>query len=314
MLKKIYLIYFIIFISLDNIYSNDFFSFMPYLKYSNGIHGEHLYYSVSEKECSYLEWEEKNSFLLGIEGIFKIKNFNISLNSEFGIPKVAGKMYDSDWIYTSEFPDGLKTTYSISENHLKSKFNTEILLNYDFNINKIVTISPGICFQYSYLNFNAKNGYGWYGSSNYSTTKENVSWDSEYAKYYKIYGIDLKRHNLYTWIDLELKFNFIKDFIFGANFNISPYTYSFTEDFHHKKFTTHQIMHTNFTRLKSEIFGIYSFNKKFLLRIGFEYLYGSTQKGKTYTDNYSEDFRLTNQKSANDIKEFSVLVGFQIKM
>lgn len=300
------------------IYADVKFQLEPYFAWSNGIHGEHLFYTTG-KRCSYLRWEESSIITLGLEANTKINKFGILLNAEFGIPAKNGTMEDSDWIYTSEYPDGLKTTYSESEITCTKKINTEISFSYDFDIKNRFTISPIIQAQYSYIFFEAKNGYGWYGSYKYSYTGTNVAWDSGYARFFsKLYGIDLLRHTFYSWTGLKMLFKISDRFDIDFSLYLSPFTYTFTEDYHHGSdggSKMQEPLYSNFNRFKTDINVLYKINNFLTIRTGFYFLYGKTDKGETFTDYYTNSFAKSSQESAADIINFRIKAGciFYIK-
>ena len=77
----------------------------------------------------------------------------------------------------------MKFNYSINENYLDKGFSVKTGFAYSFDFS-VFSFKPLIQFSYSFISFNAKNGYGWYGGSAHSSDGNVHSWDSPYAHYY----------------------------------------------------------------------------------------------------------------------------------
>lgn len=296
--------------------SNFNLTIKPFLAYGYGWQGETLYYSSGYK-CSYLEWEEKNVISAGatIQGM--IYNVGFSLGGEAGIPMRCGKMYDSDWIYTSAYPDGLKTTYSISENSLKAKYAAHVGIFYQFDIKNIISISPAMQADYTYTSFEARNGYGWYGKAEHSQNKENVSYDSEYAAFYpKLYGIDLKRHTVNFWTGISLAASFKQKVTIGTDFFIAPVSYCATLDHHLGKdggYNTQTFIYSNFKTFKGTVYFLYKIHKLCTLKTDIAVRYGTTARGTAYSDYYGSMAETRQQGSAHFFLA-SVRIGCKFKI
>ena len=152
------------------------FNLIPYFAIETSVIEEAYYYEdyskYADEMCSLLEWEQKPSYIFGVEGIFNLNKFVFSLDFSAKLPVRSGSMMDSDY-----WTDGMKFNYSINENYLDKGFaaKTGFAYNFDFSV---FSFKPLIQFSYSFISFNAKNGYGWYGGSAHSSDGNVHSWDS----------------------------------------------------------------------------------------------------------------------------------------
>ena len=146
--------------------------------------------------------------------------------------------------------------YSISENYLWRSVFAGVNLKYDFDILNWLSISPAFMFDYNYTYFNAKNGYGWYATSNYTETGKNESWDSPYAKFFpkgKLYGITYNRMSLETWLGFSVTFLPIKQLQIELSSFINPIVYMESFDHHEKKGYYADIAYNYFESFKAKI-------------------------------------------------------------
>ncbi|MBP3561883.1 MAG: omptin family outer membrane protease [Treponema sp.] len=204
------------------------------------------------KKLSHLNWQHLNNVYLGGNVTLSFWDFNLSVSAAGFIPKRSGTMDDSDWINL----DSVKNIYSISENYLWRSAFTGVNLKYDFDILNWLSISPAFAFDYNYTYFNAKNGYGWYATSNYTGTGQNESWDSPYAKFFpkgKLYGITYNRMSLETWLGFSVAFLPIKQLQIELSAFINPVVYMESFDHHEKKGYYADIAYNYFESFKAKI-------------------------------------------------------------
>lgn len=316
-IKKFFLLFFLT--SSSCLFANNSkieFLIQPYFSIKFGSQNEDLYYSSGYK-CSNLKWEEKPITSAGINLLFSLYKFGIDCFCEFAIPSQCGKMFDSDWIYTSDYPEGLKTTYSIHENSIKSNFFTKFDFFYTFNITKSLSILPKLSFSFEHYKFEARNGYGYYGKAEHSLNHENVSFDSEFAKFYpNLYGINLERNYYILWTGVSINFD-IKKISLKSNFLISPFSYSTSKNFHYGNsngFYTNTYIKNYFTNYKINIDIIYKITKKFNIRLGTDFIYMYSKKDTIYSD-YHGIMAETNQKGCGNNTSIKINLGclFKIK-
>lgn len=290
------------------------FSLEPNTILNFSQHDEIFYSSIGkEKPVSLLEWKSKPLWSIGIDATIAIKNLSLKTGFSYAIPIRCGEMHDSDF----ETFSGMKYCYSINELYSKSNFNTLLELDYKIVLTSFFSISPIISLQYNYDNFQAKNGYGWYGME--TASHPLVEWDDSRAKYYakgKLNGVDFYRHSFFTFCGLGCDFN-ISRFIIGFDILMSPYTYFQTMDHHLSKSGGYHVLQKQSSSFTHYTLGgsiSYKINEQFSPQIEINYISGSTIKGKLYSDIYSGQMELTDQKSGANLKSLSIKAGLFIKI
>lgn len=216
------------------------FSFTQFCGFRKGVINEYVFEKNSSgdlKKLSQLEWELNPAFYMGLATDFLI-NFGKNNNHQIGIEPFfawfrssqSGKMYDSDWLEL----DDVKNIYSISENSIDTGLFTGINLFWKHSPFKLFSFLLEASFQYDYIHFEAKNGYGWYG--NMSSTGTNVSYDSPYAKFLpvgQLYGIAYKKKLTSTWFSAQVFFLPTKYTTFSLGAGITPFVYFSSIDKHY---------------------------------------------------------------------------------
>ena len=266
-MKRICFIFFLfaVFCS-ESLFSLDINLFVaPKISLHNSRSKESLYFSGnfnsdSSKKCSLLEWNRKNVVKLGIESELELKmensgTFGIIYSADFSFPRNNGKMTDSDWNSA-----GVKLNYSIFNANIVcnnfsdifKNFNTSIEFFYKKQLSYFFTIKPSVKFLYSSIFFNSENGYGWYGTSNWTTDNKEHAWNDKEAHYfpdgkYKLANIDyqVKQNGIFTGVSAIFKISRLVDVFTG--FNFSPYTFILATDRHHpNSFVTEDYIHIIF--------------------------------------------------------------------
>lgn len=290
------------------------FSLQPNTSLVFSQHDEIFYSSIGkEKPVSLLEWKSKPLWSIGIDATIAIKNLSLKTGFSYAIPIRCGEMHDSDF----ETFSGMKYCYSINELYSNLNLNFFLDLNYEINLAGFFSISPIISLQYNYDNFQAKNGYGWYGME--TASHPLVEWDDSRAKYYakgKLNGVDFYRHSFFTFCGLGCDFN-ISRFIIGFDILMSPYTYFQTMDHHLSKSGGYHVLQKQSSSFTHYTIGgsiSYKINEQFSPQIEINYISGSTIKGKLYSDIYSGQMELTDQKSGANLKSLSIKAGLFIKI
>ena len=292
----------------------DVFTFAG-LKY--GEISKSIFLNNSSTKVSRLDWEEKNIYEFGIGT--DIFFFNLLLSARFsaGLPLNCGNMYDSDWNLS-----GLKKTYTISECDLKQSFDTQIAISYLFPSVFIFKLAPEIQIQYMYQNFNAHDGYGWYGAKEYAKVPRDydVEWNSPLArKAKKIREIDYYRHTLLTFFGFEFYYMPIEKFSIRTGFFISPFAYMYSLDTHHKSSANVHycdVQFGYFSKYKTVFKVEYKIKKRLKIFSDFSIIYGPTDYGDLYADEYSDVLtKFENQPTSSSMFniDFNIGTTFSIK-
>lgn len=293
------------------------FELLPYFELSKGHLDEYIYSSSDDSiKKSKLQWYLNPLYKIGLGTKINLKNIFITTNADFAIPANCGTMCDSDW----DSLGTIKTIYSELQEKADLVFNSSVGLGYYFNFydklnRRVFYFSPLFCFDYNYFNITSNNGHGYYGSEDYSTNGQNVSWDSEYATYHKVYGIDLERvyYNFFTGI--ECNFFPTEKLSFGFNFNVSIFTKIITYDKHHFKdgwFSLNGFQQGNFEYFKISIFSNYRFSNRMSFLLALNLLNGNLIKGDFYHNYYSSKPTLSRQKSGSSTIVVGVKAGIKI--
>lgn len=193
--------------------------------------GEYLYDSSDSYICSYLEWEEKPLWFIGLDAGLEHNNFQFDVAFDYTLPLACGKMYDSDWN-----EDGIKHTYSINDNTNLLGINTALDFGYKIKLNSIFCITPIFDVNYSFYSFLANNGHGWYGGSNVTGYADDVSWDSTTppAKYYKkLSRVSYYRHTVNFYAGVKISAFFSEKNNIALGLFVNPYTYTSAYDYHY---------------------------------------------------------------------------------
>ena len=306
-MRRLYLFLVLIFIRF-NCFSE--IIIVPNIGISFGSQGEYLYPPYSEKLWSYLEWEEKPSANIGIDFLYNLKNNNFKLSFAYALPIQCGKMTDSDW---SE--SGIKYAYSVNKNKIECNLFFETAYNYEFKFNKIISISPIFNLKFCYSSYEARNGYGWYGTEKWSKNGELVPWNDENAHYfpdgkYNLAGIDLFRYTFILGIGFITNLNFNRINI-SSGLQLSPFSYIYSIDHHLGKnndFKYEEIQYPIFKYFDLNMQISYKINK--LLKLYFKYNLETClkTKGKSYKNMTSKSY----QDSGSDLKfnNFNFGIGF----
>ena len=276
------------------------------------------------KKFSQLKWELNPAFYTGIASTLSF-DFGKKNRNQIGMQPFfawfgsfpSGKMYDSDWIDLND----VKNIYSISENFIDTGLFAGLNLFWKYSPLKIFAFSIEAKFQYDYIHFEAKNGYGWYGDAEHSSTGTNVSYDSSAAKFMpsgKLFGIAYKKRLYSTWISAQAIFFPFNYATLKLGAGISPFAHFSSIDKHYNNnggnfyrdvanalfcqgsFFTSIDIHNS---LKTLIFS-FSANKSFSpMLIGLSYI-GNSSAGP---------FHLNSVKSGGDINYWDFTFSLTIK-
>lgn len=280
---------------------------IPNIGFSFSTMGEYLYSPYSTNLWSYLKWEEKPSVNFGFNSAFKFKSNSFKFNFFWSLPLKCGNMTDSDW---SE--SGINYAYSVNENSIKCSFLLETEYSRDFNLKTFLSISPVLGAKFLYSSYKARNGYGWYGSEEWSKNGELVSWKDENAHYfpdekYKLAGIDYSRCTLMLKAGLSASFKLRKTEI-TASFFCSPFTYIYAADHHLGKtndFKYEEIQYPVFKYYETTLEVSYKINRLLMAYSKAGYTFGLKSKGESYKNSSSKSY----QKSGSDYSSANLCAG-----
>lgn len=288
----------------------------PYFCFSKGRLNELIYSSSDDSIMkSKLEWNLDSLYQFGAKAKFGWKNIYMVGSADFALPVYCGTLNDSDWNASGE----IKTIYSKLEENVDLIFNSSIGLGYNFNLaskttgKKYFTFSPLFTFDYSYFKIKGDNGYGYFGTEDYSLNGKDVPWNSEYASYHKVYGIDLERvcFNFFSGFSCEIFSS--ESFSFGFNLSLSLFSYILTYDKHFSKNSWYNLNGYQkgcFDYLKFSLYSSCRFSKKITALVEIDLLNGNLLKGDFYHNYYSSTPVLSRQKSGSS----SVVYGLKIGM
>lgn len=281
----------ILFCFTEKAFAQIHFEVTPLYELKNGCLNE-LVFAIFDDDVyklSELNWNIKNiSYIGGKVGVsYKWFEFESSMMGAFS--KKSAKMYDSDWQDLPANPE-MKTTFSISEN----------TLNHNFTFDSKAIFAPditdwfktGIFLQYTLdqIQFSARNGYGWYGSSRYSQNGQYVPFDSEYAKFFatgSLQGIDYYRVTRSFNLGLLFNFTIFERLQIKLEGTVSPYTFVQSLDHHYSASSAESYYRDE---IKSH-FAFYNFGTELKFRVieniyagcGFSYYYMKERQGDTYS-------------------------------
>ncbi len=264
-----------------------------------------IYLNSKDTKISELLWEQKPAYMFGLQSKFYVEQFSIEAQFSFSLPISCGSMYDSDWNLA-----GLKKTYSIHQCEILQDFDSNLFVSYSIPIIRkfSFTIAPSVGIKYLYASLNAHDGYGWYGGAEVSKPNRNydVSWDSPLArKAKKIRDIDYYRHNLFVFVGSDFSFKPVNRLLFLAGFYFSPYAYSYSMDTHHRSGESSHyldIQHGFFSKFMTRSGVNFFITKNIAVSANFSSVFGFTDFGKLYSDEYSENLtEFTDQPSSSNI-------------
>lgn len=285
----------------------------PYTAVEYGVFQEAYYYDdfseYSDRMCSLLEWEQKPSVAFGVESTVSYKKLLFSVDFSTKLPLRCGSMMDSDYWH-----DGLKFNYSVNENYVDKAFYASTGFSYLFDF-PFFSINPSVEISYSFVSFNAKNGYGWYGGSAHSSDGNVHSWDSPYAHYYPdgkyhLAGVDYENQTVCFFAGVDLSKTFFKKWNVSLGFFIAPFTYTYVKDHHLGKssnFYSEDFIYNYWRNFKCTFKNTLAFTERFALVADFEGNVQLLTKGKNYFDGYPNS-----QKGGESYKGFKVKVGLTV--
>lgn len=294
--KKIIFIFVIIFFSFCqlNAFSKEDFSFSvePNFGFSYGKLGEYLFTSSKENRyvISSLDWNIKPVFEYGGKFELNLKNLSLNAGIKTFLPSKCGFMYDSD------YNSSVKTNFCTLENNINKGFDSFTQISYFFDFKNGFSLAPSFQVSFSYYDFSAKNGSGYFGAASITGNSQDVSYNSPNAYFAKsVSGIDYKKETFYSFIGVILKFSH-KKWNFQLGTYLSPYTYSYAIDYHkddrnisEESKVDYYLLEKTFnylSRVKEEIKIQYDFKSFFGITFNASFIYGGISQGLFATNRY----------------------------
>ena len=207
--------------------------------------------SGDDVKMSQLDWNLKNLSYLGARFSLDWKYVSLITEVSATISKDSGTMEDYDWLdFTSKTTESgdvlyyyndssLCTTKSINENYIDDSVFLDLKIRGNLNPIFDLQINPFVGLHYYYISFRACNGYGWYGSSYYSSTGKNVSYDDPAALAIEagnLFGLDYSRRAFTCYFGAAIGYKFFNRISLSFYGSLSPYSYIDSLDFHHSDF------------------------------------------------------------------------------
>ncbi len=338
-MKKIIVLGIIVFSLIASIFADTFIdsgfhiSYAPIYAFDFGEFDEIVYSKDSmhiDYKLSELNWNlRKHS--TGFSTDFGWKWVSTETKLLFAFSGDSGKMFDSDW--QDEFNHSVKTNYSISENSLIKAASFEFGLTGILPLSPeskadlfIIKLKPYVSYTYSFYDFSANNGEGWYGTRRDTGLNYTVSYDSEYAKHLEkgsLCGIDYFREHNNLFIGAGLDVNFLKKFNLFLSFDIAVYSSIKSIDTHYhtlnKSLGTKylDVMQGYFQTMRFSTSLNYNFYKDFYICVDYLYSYQPVIKGNTYIKHSlnSSLYRLLDNAysgSAGSTHRFSIYVKIKL--
>ena len=203
-----------------------------------GHQGEYVFEPLShDRLLSYLEWDEKPLFIVGLSGSAGYKNFKLEAGANVAFPTESGIVKDLDYMNVADFPScpdsiaEILTYYTESLCRTNALYSFNFQLSYTFNFNPVFSLAPflGYDFQhsdqsawgldgfyYDIDNYRESNGYyGWYYTEGHTIKKYR-------SKNVEVLSLERDYHT--SWLGLAASFNLSDKVTLTANAAISPYS------------------------------------------------------------------------------------------
>jgi|WetSurMetagenome_2_1015567.scaffolds.fasta_scaffold94579_2 hypothetical protein len=265
-------------------YNDWSFSIIPLAGMHYGTLNEYVFEKDSngnQQKLSELNWDIKPFWYMGASVTGSGRFISLSGYCSFAFSGRCGSMYDSDWLELNN----LKNNYSISENILSKAYSLGGRIAAHWKPLRLFGFSLYTASDYEYGAFKAQNGYGWYGDSDRSATKKNVSYDSADAQYMasgSLLGINYFRETVTIWTGCTLLYTPFSHLSFELQFAAAPYTYVNSLDHHCGGYYYRDIMYGVFSSLQTGLTVSYICTQKISLSLAAKYTLINTLTGSDY--------------------------------
>lgn len=265
--------------------------------------GEHIYSYSDSHRVSYLEY---NAILsqTNIQFGYTFNNLEISAGLGAVLPLKCGSFYDYDYM-----ENGTCKNLCFFDNYATGNIAGHIAFIFPSLSVKRLSFRPLFKIQYNYDSFIGKQGWGYFGTKEYSKNGEDVAWNSEYArKAKKVSSISLDTHNFFVFAGLFLGIELTPKIKLALNSYITPFTYAYSLDYHYddtgggQDYQLIEIQTAFFKNFKESLQLEFNLTNKFSLVVSCDWLFRPVIEG-TIEDSY--------QPSGSDIS--LVYLGAGIK-
>lgn len=234
-MKKFFALATLITLTLSPLFAKRFVSvaLSPSITILNGTFGEYVFankFTRGRSMLSSLLWETKNVFLLGLDAVITYRAFDFGFYFKGAIPSTSSIMEDSD--YLNEDDPDMKVCYSESQNSLNSAFIAGTTFGYKVRATSWFVFEPFINIHYTYFDFTASNGEGWYGSNR----DPPVSYDDPFAHHYKrgeLCEVDYTRNDFFVYKGATFTFKPARVFWVSHSIKVAAYHFTKSLDCHH---------------------------------------------------------------------------------
>jgi len=293
------------------------FSFSPSIGSTYGVMNEYVFDTSTGKDIklSELNWDVIPICFVGLGANVSYSIFDFSFYAMNYFGSASASMRDSDW---QNFNDrNMKTNYSISENTINKAF----AFGTDFKVsaikNSFVDFKGTLSLEYTFFDFSARNGYGWYGDRVHTKLPMDVAWNDPRAMFYgvgKLSGIDYQRSHFFTWTGLELSFSPIRFVTLCASFSVSAFSLVTSLDTHYRKTSYYDRSLSFFSGIKQDYCVFLSFSSNVKVRFGLSFCDTSLSIGQDsykFNDGYKE-FNDAHSGNSENLWSWSVAYMFKV--
>lgn len=293
------------------------FSFSPSIGSTYGVMNEYVFDTSTGKDIklSELNWDVIPICFVGLGANVSYSIFDFSFYAMNYFGSASASMRDSDW---QNFNDrNMKTNYSISENTINKAF----AFGTDFKVsaikNRFVDFKGTLSLEYTFFDFSARNGYGWYGDRAHTKLPMDVAWNDPRAMFYgvgKLSGIDYQRSHFFTWTGLEFCFSPIRFVTLCASFSVSAFSFVSSLDTHYGKTSYYDRSQSFFSGMKQDYSLFLHFSSNVKVRFGLSFCDTSLSIGQDsykFNDGYKE-FKDAHSGNSENLWSWSVAYMFKV--
>ena len=255
------------------------------------------------EKLSELNWEIKNACFYGVNVSGGYKRLYGDLHCSSVLRGDSGIMADSDWMDLN----GIKTTYSESENSITQAFTFAIDVEYHFTPTRTLMLAPTAAFEYKTISFEARNGKGWYGH----LASPHVAWNDASAVYYpegSLCGIDYKRDVYQCLFGVAVAYKPVERLRLTGTITVVPYAYTLSYDTHYSNTAaTEGTDYADevtfiFRRFKATTGCFFLLNKRWEFGLTISGFYARESDGDNYQKKHNESL-YTNITAQNDTEK-----------
>ncbi len=189
---------------------------------------EYIYSAYDDYAVSLLEY--KAYLAQGNLGIkYTEHNMGIGANINSVLPLKCGTFNDYDFTES-----GFTKNLCFFDNYCTGSVGINLSVDYSFSINSWFGLRPCFELEYDYDTFIGKNGWGYFGTSEYSKNGQDVPWDSEFARKAKrVSAISFRTNNFYFFTGLFFCMDFSGVCTVELGTFVAPVCSTLSYDYHY---------------------------------------------------------------------------------